>query len=159
MPYANQVQPMKLPRFRQASLRGAGCTLLACVALGVAEDATADPSVIGNWKLVSHTTIFDGKPLDSQAALLQQRPCAGEIVHEIQADGSYRLNTTASRCDEQYKKIQEKLYAKTQWKLEGDKLTTSSTNFAVGQTYTVKVSGAQMTWVGTEGQGTLVFKR
>jgi hypothetical protein len=29
----------------------------------------------------------------------------------------------------------------------------------VGQTYTVTVSGNRMTWVGTDGQGTLVFQR
>jgi hypothetical protein len=91
--------------------------------------------------------------------LLQQRPCAAKIRYKVNADASYRLDASASDCDEKYKSIQEKLYAKTQWKLEGNKLTTSATNFAAGQSYTVTVSGNRMTWVGTEGQGTLVFQR
>lgn len=115
--------------------------------------------VVGSWKLVSHTATYNGTTFDSHAALLQQRPCAAKIRYKVDADASYRLDASASDCDEKYKSIQEKLYAKTQWKVEGNKLTTSATNFAAGQSYTVTVSGNRMTWVGTEGQGTLVFQR
>lgn len=116
-------------------------------------------SVVGSWKLVSHTVTAAGSTFDSHAALLQQRPCASKIRYNIGADGTYRLDASASDCDEKYKAVQEKLYAKTKWKLEGTKFTTSSTNFAAGQSYTVSVAGNRMTWVGTDGQGTLVFQK
>jgi Lipocalin-like domain len=133
--------------------------LAAHLAAGPIAWAGPSDAVIGTWKVVSHTIVFEGKPMDWHAALLKQRPCAADIVYEIHTDGRYRLNASASRCDEAYKKIQEKLYAKTQWRLEGNRITTSATNFAVGQTYTVTTSGNRMTWVGTEGQGTLVFQK
>ncbi|KQW65573.1 hypothetical protein [Methylibium sp. Root1272] len=88
-----------------------------------------------------------------------QRPCAAQIVCEVHADSTSRLNASGSSCDEKYKSTQQKLYAKTRWKLEGDKFTTSATNFAVGQSYTVSVSCNRMTWVGTEGQGTLILQK
>lgn len=122
-------------------------------AAGLASD------VVGSWKLLSHTVSMDGSSFDSHAALLQQRPCAAKIRYNVNADGTYRLDASVSGCDEKYKSIQEKLYEKTKWKVEGNMITTSSTNFAVGQSYTVTVSGNRMTWEGTEGQGTLVFQR
>ena len=114
---------------------------------------------VGHWKVVSHTIVYDGTTMDMHAALLQQRPCAAKIVYEINADGTYRLNAAASGCDQKYIDIQQKLYSKTKWKLEGNVFTTSATNFAVGQSYTVSFSGNKMTWVGTEGQGTLVYQK
>ena len=120
---------------------------------GLAED------VVGQWKLVSHMASFQGQSFDSHAALLQQRPCAADIVYEVNADKTFRLNAAKSACDERYRKTQEKLYAQTKWRLEGNRITTSATNFAAGQTYTVTVSGNRMTWEGTEGQGTKVFQR
>ncbi|HOB03538.1 MAG TPA: lipocalin family protein [Casimicrobium huifangae] len=116
-------------------------------------------SVVGSWRLVSHTVTTAGTTFDSHSALLQQRPCAAKIRYNIGADGTYRLDASASDCDEKYKSAQQKLYAKTKWKLDGNKITTSSTNFAVGQTYSASISGSRMTWIGTEGQGTLVFER
>jgi hypothetical protein len=137
------------------------CFALPALALALAAPlpSAAAPEVVGAWRLVSHVTVLDGQTLDTRAALLAQRPCADKIRYRINADGSFRLDASASDCDAAYKSAQEKLYAKTKWKLEGDKLTTSATNFAVGQTYTVTVSGSRMTWVGTAGQGTLVFQR
>ena len=102
---------------------------------------------------------MSGSTFDSHAALLQQRPCAAKVRYNVNADGSYRLDASASDCDEKYKSIQQKLYSKTKWKLEGNKIMIADTNFAVGQTYSVTVSGNRMTWVGTDGQGTLVFQR
>ncbi len=116
-------------------------------------------SPVGRWKVLSHTIVYDGTTMDMHAALLQQRPCAAKIVYEINADATYRLNAAASGCDQKYIDIQQKLYSKTQWKLEGNLFTTSATNFAVGQTYTISFSGDKMTWVGTEGQGTLVYQK
>lgn len=136
--------------------------LFALVALQAPLSASANPdaaAVIGKWKVLSHTVVFEGQTMDMQAALLQQRPCAAQIVYEVNADSTYRLNASGSTCDEKYKSTQQKLYAKTRWKLEGDKFTTSATNFAVGQSYKVSVSGNRMTWVGTEGQGTLVLQK
>ncbi|WP_158219601.1 lipocalin family protein [Ideonella sp. A 288] len=130
---------------------------LACAPL-LAQAAPGD-EVVGRWKMVSHTSTYAGNTFDSHAALLQQRPCAAAIVYELRADKSYRLDASASTCDEKYKAIQEKLYSNTKWKVEGNKITTSATNFAVGQTYTLSVAGNRMTWVGTEGQGTMVFQK
>ncbi|MBL7728482.1 MAG: hypothetical protein JNM68_12385, partial [Dinghuibacter sp.] len=90
-------------------------------------------SPVGKWKKVSHTIMYEGKPIDTHTALLKQRPCADKIVYLVNEDGTFRLDASASGCDEQYKKIQEKLWGKTRWKVEGKTFTTSATNFAVGQ--------------------------
>lgn len=116
-------------------------------------------SPVGHWKVVSSTIVYDGTTMDMHAALLQQRPCAAKIVYEINADATYRLNAATSGCDQKYIDIQQRLYSKTQWKLEGNLITISATNFAVGQSYTVTFSGDKMTWVGTEGQGTTVYQK
>ena len=137
------------------------CALVLPCVFGSSAVLAADlaSEVVGSWKKVSHTSSFDGSTIDSHAALLQHRPCAAKIRYNINADASYRLDASASDCDEKYKAIQQKLYAKTKWRVEGNKLTTSATDFSVGQSYTVTVSGNRMTWVGTDGQGTLVFQR
>ena len=115
--------------------------------------------VVGSWRMISHMVTMSGDKFDSQAALLQQRPCAAKIRYNLNTDGTYRLDASASDCDESYKSMQQKLYAKTKWRVEGNRITTSATNFAVGQTYTVTLSGNRMIWVGTDGQGTMVFQR
>ena len=38
----------------------------------------------------------------------------------VNADGTYRLNASASDCDEKYQSSQEKLYPATQWKVAGN---------------------------------------
>lgn len=116
-------------------------------------------SPVGKWKTVSHTILYEGKKLDMHAALLTQRPCAANIVWEINTDATFRLNASASGCDERYKSIQERLYSKTKWKVEDGKITTSATNFEVGQTYTISFDGNNMTWVGVDEQGTIVYKK
>lgn len=113
----------------------------------------------GKWKVVSHIVTYDGQKMDMQAALLKQRPCAANVVWEINTDGTYRLNAALSGCDDSYKRIQEKLWSKTKWKLEGNKFTTSATNFAVGQSYTVIFKGNKMIMTGTEGQGIITYQR
>jgi len=147
-----------LIRFNRTLVR-VTCALLCFLGAGGALAADLATDVVGSWKLVSHTVSMSGSTCDSHAALLQQRPCAAKIRYDVKADGTYRLNASASDCDEKYRTIQEKLYAKTKWRLEGSKITISATNFAVGQSYSVTVSGNRMTWVGTEGQGTMVFQR
>lgn len=115
-------------------------------------------SPVGRWKKISHISSYEGKTFDSHKALLTQRPCAANVVWELNADNSFRLN--ASGCDESYKKIQEKLYSKTMWRVQGNKITISTLkDFAVGQTYTISISGSKMTWVGTENQGTITYQK
>ena len=116
-------------------------------------------SPVGKWKKLSHISTYEGQKFDSQQALLKQRPCADKIIWEINADASFHLDATSSSCDERYKKIQQKMYSKTKWKLAGNKFTVSATNFVVGQTYLISFAGNKMTWVGTEGQGTIVYQK
>jgi hypothetical protein len=139
--------------------RVVACILACLLGAGSADAADLGADVVGSWRKVSHTVAMDGATVDMHAALLKQRPCAAAVRYNVKADGSFRLDASASDCDARYKSIQERLYAETQWKVEGNRFTTSATNFAVGQTYTVTVSGTRMTWVGTDGQGTLVFQR
>lgn len=133
--------------------------LLLLCACFLSLSAVSAQSPVGRWKVVSHTSIFEGEKFDSHAALLQQRPCAAQIYYAINADATFRLHAAASGCDERYVKIQEKLYSKTQWKVEGNKIIISATNFAIGQTYTFIITGNTMTWTGTEGQGVIVYER
>lgn len=132
---------------------------LSAITLIIISSAVFSQSPVGKWKIISHTMVFEGKKMDIQAALLQQRPCAAKIVWEINADKSFRLNASQSGCDENYKKMQEKLYAKTKWKLEENTFTTSATNFAVGQSYTIIFSGNTMIMTGTEGQGIITYQK
>ncbi len=112
---------------------------------------------VGKWKRLSYTSVYDGVKFDSHAALLKQRPCADKIVYEINADGTWRLNAANSGCDEKYINIQQKLYSKTKWKLEGNQLTVSATNFALGQTHSVSFVGNKMTC--TNQYETIVYQR
>lgn len=122
--------------------------------------ATHAQSPVGKWRKVSHTVVFAGEKMDTHAALLSQRPCAAKIVYAINADATYRLDASASGCDEKYRNIQEKLWSKTLWKMEGNRITTSTQkDFSVGQTYTVSFSGNKMTWTGTDGQGVIVYQK
>lgn len=116
-------------------------------------------SPVGKWKMISHVSTYEGQTFDSHSALLTQRPCASKIVYEVNADATFRLNAAESGCDEKYVNIQQRLYGKTKWKVEGNKITTSAINFAVGQTYVLSFSGNKMIWVGTDGQGTITYQR
>jgi len=117
-------------------------------------------SLVGKWKKISHVSSYEGQTFDSYKALLTQKPCAAKIVYEINADATYRLNASESSCDEKYKKIQEKLYSETKWKVEGNKITISTlSNFSVGQTYIISYSGNKMIWKGTDGQGTITYQK
>jgi hypothetical protein len=112
----------------------------------------------GKWKMVSHLSTFEGDSFDSYKALLTQRPCAAKIVWEINADQTFRLNASASGCDERYRSIQERLYSKTNWRMKGNLITISTQkDFSVGQSYIVLITGKTMTWTGTNGQGTLTY--
>jgi hypothetical protein len=127
--------------------------------MAVASSALAQPTVVGNWKRISHTIEHGGQKVETLSALLQQRPCAAKILFRIGADGNFRLDASQSGCDDRYRKIQEKLYSQTRWRVQGDRITTSATDFAVGQTYVFSLHGDKMTWTGTEGQGVIVYQR
>jgi hypothetical protein len=151
---------ISLPLFRPArpiSQLAFALTAMFWADAGSAADLATE--VVGSWRVVSHTVNMGGRTFDSYAALLQQRPCANKFRYKVNADGTYRLDTSASVCDEKYRAMQEKVFTMTKWKVEGNKITTSATSFAPQQTYVVAVSGNRMTWTGTEGQGVLVFER
>lgn len=112
-------------------------------------------SPVGKWKRIANTVTHEGKKLDMHAALLQQRPCAADIVYEFAESG--KVVFSAPTCDEPYRKVQEKLWSKTKWKLDGDKILTSSTNFAVANTYKVAFSGNKMTW--SDENGEIVYQK
>ncbi|HOU47408.1 MAG TPA: lipocalin family protein [Chitinophagales bacterium] len=115
---------------------------------------------VGKWKKISEISVYAGQTFDSHKALLSQKPCAAKIVYEINADATFRLNASASGCDESYKKIQEKLYSKTKWNVQGNKITISTlSDFSVGQTYIISYSGNKMIWKGTDGQGTITYQK
>jgi Lipocalin-like domain len=134
-------------------------TVLALTLLFTSLFTTAQ-SPVGKWKVTSHISSFGGETFDSQKALLKQRPCAAKVFYEINADATYRLNAASSGCDERYIKIQEKLWSKTNWQLKGNVLTLSTQkDFLVGQSYKITISGNKMTWIGTEGQGTIVYQK
>lgn len=134
---------------------------LLLLALLAASALTAPAqSPVGRWKKISHVSVFQGRKMDSHAALLSQRPCAAKVVYEVNADGTFRLNAADSGCDESYKNIQQKLYSKTKWRVQAGKITTSTLpDFSVGQTYTLTFSGNTMIWTGTEGQGVITYQR
>ena len=117
-------------------------------------------SPVGKWKTISYVSTYGGQTFDSQKDMLKKWPCASKFYWEINADGTYRQNTSASDCDKSFKKIQEKLYSKTNWKVVGNKITISSQkNASVGQTFIFTVSGNKMILVGTESQGTITYQK
>lgn len=134
-------------------------TILICLAAITCVLTTHAQNPVGRWKKISSTFEYNGQKMDMHAALLKQRPCAAKVVWEINADGTFRLNAAGSGCDESYKHIQEKLYAKTKWRMQGNLFTTSATNFVVGQSYTVVFSGNKMIMTGTDNQGVITYQR
>lgn len=99
---------------------------------------------VGKWKVESYYS--NEYKFDSHKALLTSRPCAADIFYEITEDGKYRLNASKSACDEKYKKIQEKIWSETQWRLKDKMIQLSSTDFAVTKDYTITFSGNKMIW-------------
>jgi hypothetical protein len=120
--------------------------------------STQAQSPVGKWKKISHVSSYAGESFDSHKALLQQRPCAAKVVWEINADGTFRQNLSASGCDEKYKNIQTKLYSKTTWKLTGSKLFIGGKE-GIGSTYTISFAGNKLIMTGTEGEGVITYQR
>lgn len=99
---------------------------------------------VGKWKVESYYS--NEYKFDSHKALLTSRPCAADIFYEITEDGKYRLNASKSACDEKYKKIQEKLWSETKWRLRDKMIQLSSTDFAITKDYTLTFSANKMIW-------------
>lgn len=115
-------------------------------------------SPVGKWKIISHTVEFEGRKMEMHGALLKTRPCADKIVWEINADNTFRQNLEQTTCDNDYKKIQTRMYSKTKWKIEGKTFSTSVDGFT-GHYYTISFSGNKMTMIGTDGEGVIVYQR
>lgn len=114
---------------------------------------------VGNWKKISHVGKFQGTTFDSHKALLSQRPCASKIVYRITADKNYRLDASTSGCDESYKDIQQRLWSKTKWRLQGNKFSTGTADFAVSNDYTISFSGDKMIWKALDSDDVITFVR
>lgn len=125
-------------------------TLILALLTSFTISTSFSQSPVGNWKLISHLATFEGKTFDSHAALLTQRPCAARIVYRITDDGNYRLDASASGCDESYVNIQQRLYSKTKWKLDGNKLFIGGKE-GIGHTYSITFSGNKMVWKSEYG--------
>lgn len=132
-------------------------TIFLCISVCFCVAAYAQ-SPVGKWKMLSHISTYDGQTFDSHKALLQSRPCAAGIVWEINADGSFRQNLENTNCDEGYKKIQTKMYAKSVWKLSGNTLFIGGKE-GVGQNYTIRFFGNKLVLTGTEGQGVITYQK
>jgi hypothetical protein len=105
---------------------------------------------VGNWKKVSHLATYEGKTFDSHVALLSQRPCAAKIIYRITPDGNYRLDASESACDEKYVNIQQRLYSKNIWKVNGTNIFIGGKE-GIGNTYALTFSGNKMIWKSEYG--------
>lgn len=132
--------------------------LLLLLTVTISAQVSHAQGPIGKWKKISHVSTYDGQTFDSHEALLKLRPCAANIVWEINADGTFRQNLTNSGCDEKYKNIQTKMYSKSVWKLTGNKLFIGGKE-GLGNTYTLSFSQNKMVMTGTEGQGIITYTK
>jgi hypothetical protein len=131
--------------------------IILLLIIAAAANTCLAQSPVGKWKRLSYTTVYEGKKMDSHAALLAIRPCAAKIVYEVNADGTWRLNAASSGCDEKYSNIQQKLYSKTKWKLVGNQFTTYVTDISLGHTHTISFAGNKMTLANKDE--TVVYQR
>jgi hypothetical protein len=116
-------------------------------------------SPIGNWKIISHISEHKGEKFDSHSELAKAKPCINSIVYEIKNDNSIILKTNTCNCEQSYKSIQQKLWSNTKWRIEGNKISTSNSNFAASNTYIISYTGNKMIWKGLEGQGTITYQK
>ena len=151
---ANQLSKHQRPRLCKSCMR-LFMLALCCGLFGVLK--AQQP--VGQWKKVSHNIDYDGQQMDSYKSLLQVYPVAAQLVHEFSADGVYKLLCKGNNCADKYVLTQQKLYANMKWRITGNIIMMSSTGFSVGQSYKIQITGNKMTWVGTEGQGTIVYQK
>jgi hypothetical protein len=112
-------------------------------------------NIVGKWKCVASYSSFDNKANNMQAALHQSRPCTKNTIFDFQSNG--KIVRTYSGCDEKYVTTQNKFWKDQKWKLDGNNLKTSVTNFSVFREYTVAFSGNKMTW--TNKDETIVYQK
>lgn len=129
-----------------------GCLLLVSGITLPAQNA------LGKWKLISETTIFDGKAIDMHKSLVQGKPRVDNIIYEFTEDGNARLIASNSGCDAEYIRIQEKLWSKMKWKVLGDTIKTSTTNFAIANNYILSFKSSTMIWNDEYG-GTMIYQK
>jgi hypothetical protein len=90
-----------------------------------------------------------------QAALHQSRPCTKNTVFDFQSNGKIVRNYSA--CDAKYIETQNKFWKDQKWKLDGNNLKTSVTDFSLFNEYTITFSGNKMTW--TNKDETIVYQK
>jgi len=124
-------------------------TIIITLVFGLATLQAISQNIVGRWKCIAKLVTYEGKQLDMHAALVKSRPCTANTIYEYLAGGDFKLIITG--CDEQYMNAQQKIFGKTKWKMEGGKLLTSVTKFALSNVYTVSFNGNKMTLTGESG--------
>jgi len=112
-------------------------------------------TIVGKWKCIANYSSFDNKQTNMEEALHQSKPCTKNTIYEFLSDG--KIKRIYSGCDEKYVTTQDKLWKKQQWKLEGNNIKTSVTNFMVFREYTLTFSGNKMTW--TNKDETIIYQK
>ncbi len=111
--------------------------------------------IVGKWKCVANYSSFDNKKTNMEAALHQSRPCTKNTIYDFQSDG--KVVRTYLDCDQKYVETQNKIWKKQQWKLEGNTLKISVTNFSICTKYNLTFSVNKMTW--TNNEETIVYEK
>ena len=112
-------------------------------------------NMVGKWKCIATYSSFDNKKTNMQAALHQSRPCTKNTVFDFQSNGKIVRNYSA--CDAKYIETQNKFWKDQKWKLNGNNLKTSVTDFSLFNEYTITFSGNKMTW--TNKDETIVYQK
>lgn len=112
-------------------------------------------NIVGKWKCIATYSSFDNKKTNMQAALHQLRPCTKNTVFDFQSNGKIVRNYSA--CDAKYIETQNKFWKDQKWKLDGNNLKTSVTNFSIYNEYTVTFEDNKMTW--TNKDETIVYQK
>ena len=112
-------------------------------------------NIVGKWKCIATYSSFDNKKTNMQAALHQSRPCTKNTVFYFQSNGKIVRNYSA--CDAKYIETQNKFWKDQKWKLDGNNLKTSVTDFSLFNEYTITFSGNKMTW--TNKDETIVYQK
>jgi hypothetical protein len=112
-------------------------------------------NIVGKWKCIANYTSFDNKKTNMEDALHQSKPCTKNTIYEFQTDG--KIIRTFSACDVKYVETQNKLWKNQKWKLDGNTIKTSVTNFSLFREYTISFLGNKMTW--TNKDETMVYQK
>ncbi|HUM52768.1 MAG TPA: lipocalin family protein [Chitinophagales bacterium] len=112
-------------------------------------------NIIGKWKCIATYSSFDNKKTNMISGLHQSRPCTKNTVFDFKADG--KIVRIYSGCDTKYVEMQNKLWKKQQWKVEGSNLKTSVTDFSIFNEYIISFSSNKMTW--TNNDETIIYQK